>query len=47
MLQELREKQDAKSVLDGNPEGRAMLELVNRPFVSDGYRHIKKSYEED
>jgi len=36
-----------KSILDKNPEAQAILELMNKAPVSDGYRDKKKVYEED
>ena len=37
---------DPKSILDKDPEARAILDLMNKTAASDGYRDKKKSYEE-
>ncbi|CAG7787055.1 unnamed protein product [Allacma fusca] len=40
-------QRDSKSVLDKDPEARAILELMNKAPVSEGQREKKKAYEED
>ena len=43
----LQGERDGKSVLDKNPEAKAILELMNKGNASDGYRDKKKAFEED